>query len=515
MGKKAIVFRDTIFQKEPNLFNRAKCIQSLDDLLQIDGLANDFGILTDEVIHPAMASLEVYNVRKIKALKTLLEHSIEKMKRENPRSKGIASTRVQLNVLHQILDTGKFRYFIEDGSIVRSMLYCYASEGNLGRLHSLESSMPAIDPKYYHLLFKREYINVSFFSSTQTALHSFSLTQKLNLPVLGDLVHNEEEFHRKIQAEICDYEDDIAKVISSVINSIKYLGKSQVLRNLHEEILLIREILWGKFYPIYKETFLARPNFLNRSIEKQKIRVQTMFCQTGETRMLLSLSAFLKSKITDETFLSFVPFRHGAFVKFEKFALQNEVSDFIDEFNDSKFVVQFKVQPLDQPIDSMSSLFAKHLTLNDFLRKLRGSDIIKLVSYFQEDQEVFSEKTIDSIVHGSHKTNSLIKKEHDLLDNLYKDRRNLLSKIKRQEIKYGPSGVDPQYRDHIISLEKNIEETRIRRSSLYKYWLKTNEAQEVQDQASAFYFRLQEHLLHSDSLDSLLAEIRKSSPDSS
>jgi len=123
----------------------------------------------------------------------------------------------------------------------------------------------------------------------------------------------------------------------------------------------------------YVET---KTDFRKKSIRKKKVSVQSIYCFTKESELVLKLyNYFVQISKKYETDISFIPFFDGAFIKFDKemalLTFQGQLFNFkdnINQFNTTISPFRFEIKPIEPNWTHLNlETFNYYLEINDFL----------------------------------------------------------------------------------------------------------------------------------------------------
>jgi hypothetical protein len=162
-----------------------------------------------------------------------------------------------------------------------------------------------------------------------------------------------------------------AILVSFYSQEKKFKTSSKSLRELHKEIVIIRDELKKK---IPSSTFTEG---------WEPTRIQSYYCMTKESDILLELRSFLKSKLTkiDVEGLHFIPMYDGALIRHDKFEVHNCLIDYVEEFNKSLDLFVFERKKIELPTDCVvkKENFETYLNVSKFFAKLSTFNFGKLL----------------------------------------------------------------------------------------------------------------------------------------
>lgn len=188
---------------------------------------------------------------------------------------------------------------------------------------------------------------------------------------------------------------------------------------------------------MFKAEIELDENFKSKSLDKKKVTIQSFFCQTRESEILLDLKDFLWKALekyyeeknaekdlsrpwlfltveppTNEH-LEFVPFFDGAYLKFNYIGMHREIENLIREYNaNQEGFIQFKIKEIDAEFDLLKKEdFKKILLINDFLGKLTVRRFHRMLTELQISPVCFDQKMLTCIKLRQNETVKKQKKE--------------------------------------------------------------------------------------------------------
>ena len=244
-------------------------------------------------------------------------------------------------------------------------------ENLVGRLYNKHSIQVLPREIRYHI-FEDEYVDFDMVNSHPSILYEFSLKHKLKLNgSLEEYVTNRSFVFEKINQE--QKQNKVKEMSRSEIKELIIKGSnvdyfwyrdSETIYNLHKDFKTIREHL----YKLYKKDALGEGfdllvEYLQKDKEKReklKVRLQCFYCHNEETKILLKLTKFLRTKyseiykkenklnLTDyiddadkeinlsaRHTLSIIPFFDGCYISSPEPKFNSQLNSFIQEFNTS------------------------------------------------------------------------------------------------------------------------------------------------------------------------------------
>jgi hypothetical protein len=177
-------------------------------------------------------------------------------------------------------------------------------------------------------------------------MYEYACKNNLESNTLEKYVKNREDFMKAVKLEDPDIENPKREILS-VLNYVNLPpnAKSNSLKAFIKDIKIIREHIWKHFFTNDREKFFET-KWKEKSLEKQKVSLQSYYCQTQETAKLLALYDFLQKK-QEETPLEFVPFFDGAFIRFENTLSNKNIDSFLKQYNETDEFINFTVKEMD------------------------------------------------------------------------------------------------------------------------------------------------------------------------
>jgi hypothetical protein len=241
---------------------------------------------------------------------------------------------------------------------------------------------------------------------------------------------------------------------------------------------------------------------LEKSLDKKKVSAQAFFCQTRESEILLDLYVYLKDKEDrSDPYLPliFVPFFHGAYIKYGSPVNQANLASLLLEFNKLNKFRTFKIKTI-EPNKSLldEKIFSRYAVVTAYMNKLTHKKRVCLMKALGFEKEVVSENFISQV---SQKAHSLKNKNKELLLEIKNLRRKIRS-IPKMEAEHASA---------TVSLEKLILECK----STYACYLSKElfETLRVASQEKVYLLRkiLLEHSSTHEQLQSFVDKLTKAS----
>lgn len=381
-------------------------------------------------------TIETYPIIKLKALKAFLEDLLFELSAEDDSLHYIKYKRY-LNVINHIFTplSAEEILFYEREYIHRKMSYLYNSAQDIGRLYPSGSSLQYFNREIRYYLFNEYYEDVDLQNAHPTILLHYALSAGIKTPLLQEYIDNRNDFIEKINSEknenfnVEDF-DKIKQEILSTINKVIYDGDSKKLSLLHLEILTIRNSIWDNFFikqnkSINLASLAENETFRTKTKNKQKVTVQSLYCFSMESTLLIDLHSFLEKELLmtcnnlmssdDKIDLRFIPFFDGAYIRIEKpagFALKA----LIDKYNNNKeSIFKFALKPIRPNWDKLSlTILEKYENLTTFLLNLSSRDYKKLLNSIDYGTFKLSDELQSDLI-STHNDYSIKCKERALL----------------------------------------------------------------------------------------------------
>ena len=276
--------------------SRENCLENL-NIESFEKKYNENKNISRKKLVPKILTLECFDIEKLLGLISYIEDIItdesctsieEERKLKN-----------QLAILKNIVSQSSYTdCFFQNNLLYRNMGYCYVLNGDIGRLYSYMTSIPAMSRDIRFLLFQKIYVDVDMVNAHPSILAKYAFEKGIETPTLLKLVNDRDAFYEIISEETNIDISEVKKLIIVTINQTEKMffpkNGSTTLSELFFDVLRVRN-------SIYTETQLKNNHFLFEkkrykasNIEKKKVSIQSFYCQTQESESLLDLYKFLK-----------------------------------------------------------------------------------------------------------------------------------------------------------------------------------------------------------------------------
>jgi len=356
-------------------------------------LSREYDVFSDDEERIVFSSDEMFHVLKSKALYTYLCDLYV----INPGDSKINSRYHSIKKL--LMDTDiefKGQYFIKKTS------FAYPSNDRVSRILPIGSSMVKLSRELRFILFEGLYEDVDLINSHPSILLEYARNIGLSVPMLEELVVNRDAIF-KIVSEANNMDTSRTKKVfltamnMTAVEFTNYNSKNksfELLNSFFSDILRIRESLWEEFYVgsvktpgVYKSYLENVLNgFSKKTLEKQKVNSQVLYCFSEESSLLLGLHAHLERRTGLLNMpLNFIPFFDGAYIRVDNkqvigksIGINNTtelLTIFVDEYNAEIKPLKFafkKIEPNWTVLES--SVFDKYLNIEKFMVQHITSD---------------------------------------------------------------------------------------------------------------------------------------------
>lgn len=484
-------------------FNKKKCLE----LLNINSFSDVFlkNQKTEKIFSQKIITLEKYNLTSTLALK----HYLEEILLTCPSEQYLAY-KEQLNVLSKILTlTEQTYYFMEKGIFHRVMAYGYTFPNEIGRLYSYSSSMPRLKREIRYLMFKNIYKDVDIENAHPSILLEYSWAKGLKTPLLEKLVKDRSSFYKILSEELqCDEKHIkliVLKSLNQIPKEIENIYFSNLLTSFFKEILIIRDAIWEDNYKNIKLFLSQKAHFVKKTIEKKKVTVMSLFCQTRESEILLDLYAFLQELATPTTEndgMTFIPFFDGAYISFKENTDQNLLDNWIELFNKNQSVIKFKIKKIETEANLLvEDYFLKICHLNELFKKFSynfSQDVLKVLVL---DEPILNESNLQLLIKLA---DDLKKVNQDLTDNI----NSLRKEFRKYKLKED---------EKMFIIEEKLKQLVQSRVGTYQFLLPKDLKDDIQIRVRKQMVLLRQNLINRDEgfhtlesyLSSLISEMHK------
>jgi hypothetical protein len=424
-------------------------------------------------IKPEIISLEVYNLEKLLAMKSYLEDFVIFDSYRQNDKKGKYTE--QLNIINKIIEESLITdYFIQGNKFYRIMGFTYNYSERIGRLYSYLTTMTRLTREVRFYLFQDLYLDVDIINAHPSILLQFARNHKINTPELNKLVESRETFYdqvsQNLKCEISDVKSIIIRLINLTKEEFFHDQNIGVLENLFYEILEIRDKIFDIESTKISQALSGKRSYKKKGIDKKKVSIQTFYCQTVESQTILDLYTFLKTKEgIDGSFtnnfipLIFIPFFDGAYVRYHNPVTQSQVKDFIEEYNNRRDIIKFKIKKIEKDQNLLyEETFKAHLVLTNYLKNMPITTGIRILEKLDLKEAIFSEEEFAYIVNQA---NNLRKKNEELSEEI---------ELHRESSTKAKKGSPERDR-----LKKELDALLLERKKTYRYFIPNHEADKI------------------------------------
>jgi hypothetical protein len=359
----------------------------------------------------AFTATEVLPTKKTLAMFHYLQDLLLNIEEHNAadfdekRMKDYESLKGQFRVLNHMLNgEGCFIQKVEPERFCRFMDYGYNNEESIGRLYSLYPSIPLLQKQIRYPLFKDIYKDIDLVNAHPSIMLDFALKNYVKCDILKNLVDHREEF---LLNEVSTDYDEAKKLILVMLNMEEsaFHHRSKVIQELFNEIVVIRGEIFKQYYTVDDSAirtylFSKKDFFKESSVPALKVSVQSHYCMTVESDLVLNLKDSLIQELAPSTHdFSFVPFFDGAYVRCSDLSKHRTIEEFVSMFNKTilPYPFSFKIKDITPSWDSLNEeVFGRYVTLTTALNKKKNSDFMhNLVSSGKISHFAVSKSTAD------------------------------------------------------------------------------------------------------------------------
>lgn len=321
----------------------------------------------------------------------------------------------QLSVLNRILNVpDSIPSTVKGDKLVFVNAYGYKSELCKGRIYGHLNTMTRMSRQCRYYLFKDSYFDIDLVNAHPTMLLDYAKSNNIETKTLNFYVFNREEFLEKIVVTDKVTRSEAKTAVLRCLNLVSDMSLSNTLKALHKEIVLIRNHLYKtnieeNLTDLGRYT-MSRDSFKEKTLEKQKISLQSQYCASEESWCveILFEVCLHKGNLTREVTLnkasrniSFIPFFDGAYIHFEGLKHKSEVSQILIDTNEfiypNKFVLK-EFEPEWGYIVEEDLLFYEEITT--FLNSLSDNGMSKLLEYIGVQPFSLDETKLTEIINS-------------------------------------------------------------------------------------------------------------------
>lgn len=290
--------------------------------------------------------------------------------------------------------------------LVAKREFYYHSNQSFNRIYCKSFCYSSMSNFLRGVLIKNNYIDIDLENSGPSILYDFALKHDIYAPYLKQLVHNRENFYKKVDNTS---RDNAKMIVIQTINRI-IAPEIDICKKLLEEIFVIRKKIWEcrKDWG-FDDKFLLKSKTKKAGTHRDNLRrVQSRYCSYKESESIMLLKSivetfltynFEKRKIFGESVLpySFIPTFDGALIRMYDLNLEENRTILNDLINITNVElgreIKFKIKPINLNKDFDPVLFNKYKNIELFLQSVSLSDLKKFCE--KNDIELFQFSTHD------------------------------------------------------------------------------------------------------------------------
>lgn len=329
-------------------------------------------------LYESFSTKEHFHANNLLIIRDLLED----LKLEVTDFSQLTKINRRLKCINRVFMTESFTMDLDVSTIMisRQRSYGYIEPNKIGRIYSSDSSIALFPKDLRYFLFRESYKNFDLKNCHPTILYEFAKKHtSLSIPYLEELVMDRSAFYDKVSSQLINNRDPKRSVIISMYAEESVFNtKSDFLMSFHRELGKLRAEL---------RDYLSTQSSAMFYQGKKPSTLQSYFCMTRESEMLLSVKTFLEKKIPNNHDLHFIPFYGGAYIKHDDYMITNQLDDYIKEYNSGQEFLMFVNKPMELPENSLinASLFETYKVLKETLHDLKVVDFNKLIKKLSLD----------------------------------------------------------------------------------------------------------------------------------
>jgi len=385
----------------------------------------------------------------------------------------------QLKVIERLLNLPEDVPCVVDGdTLIILNAYGYRSHHCKGRLYGQRNTMTLISRQCRYYLFRDLYFDVDLKNAHPSMLLFYAQSNNIKAPLLEEYVSNREEFLARItsKSEMSRNEAKVQVLRSINVLTDKYLPEE--LKPLLHEILPIREHLFNsnlrdKITEL-GEYCLTRESFNKRTLDQQKVSLQSHYCTTEESKCLDILREVClqkglldrEAKLSKESRnLSFIPFFDGAYISFNSLKRKVEVESIVADTNDLIAPYVFEVKDIKPEWDYIDEDDLKYYEkIQEYMPKLSAGRLEKLLDFLNIPPFRLNETKLSDIVRATQEEELLRNLKEEFQDGKNSDFISLVAesskefhyKIRREMLKAFKENRMREFQESLKKTGKNI-----------------------------------------------------------
>lgn len=373
-----------------------------------------FDNFTTVEIYPLKRLLTLYNYLSDLSIDHPLNPDIDKLFDFSLDGTINGKLNTQLKVIEKILNLpDDMPYTVDNCELIVINAYGFKTIHCQGRFYGFKNTMTLISRQCRYYLFKGMYFDVDLKNAHPTMLLSYAKDNNIEAKVLEEYVSNREKFLCNVMDNDKITREQAKIAVLRCINLTAEKSLPPTLQLLHRDILPIRDHIWqNNIIHLTKlgEYTMSREGFANKSLEKQKVSLQAIYCATEESKSLrvlyevclqkglLNRDATLNRKVRT---ISFIPFFDGAYIKFDKLT-EDGVRQILEDVNELIAPYCFELKTINPEWKYLNEEDLKNYEIiQDFLGGLPEKQYLYLLKLLDIPEFNLKEDVLNSILSKS------------------------------------------------------------------------------------------------------------------
>ena len=275
--------------------------------------------ISNENFRKVYSSYELIPIQEAIHLRKMFIYVIHSKKfNDTQLTKATRNYKIISNILNGI-DQGSYTFY-ECSNVLclkYNSVYGFTKNHDLGRIFPNKSSITQVSKEFRYHLFKGIYNDVDIINAHPTILYRYSKNNKLNTPMLKQLVDARDAFYELISNEYNEKSISPKKLALICLNTDEFEFKSNSLNKLNSEMVNIRNSLYEEFY-LNDISFKSAIDFRMKTektedINRKMSKIQSLYCHNIETETIMKFKKLLFEKWHKD--ISVVPFFDGLFIE--------------------------------------------------------------------------------------------------------------------------------------------------------------------------------------------------------